>query len=205
MDPVAAWDERARRSRPVVRRIREVAATDANFLALSTDDNFSGIRVYRVGGATDAAKTAAYEALATAEFPVTVHNALLSRKQYDTLLQAMMSDGNALRAEGVPITGAGMETESESKPLGKLDGRFEIRVHPLTPEAEEKLLSHFGDAFYGRDKIVVVDRRGLAPLSGRTTFGPNHVRPGGTSLDGRRGDQAVSLPKRRPTATSRNQ
>lgn len=80
----------------------------------------------------------------------------------DPALGPMTRDWAALKAEGIVLDTSGLEGA---------DGAVEIGIHDLTAAKQETLLQRYGDAFCGRDKIVVVEKV-THSLSGRQNDGP---------------------------------
>jgi hypothetical protein len=87
---------------------------------------------------------------------VTVLDALLSWKQAKSVMAAVARDVEALRAEGIRVTSAGVENEGILE--GGRPGRVEIGVQGLTPAIEETMLQRYADPTIGRDKVVMVER-----------------------------------------------
>lgn len=153
------------RAMPVLERAREVGeATDAAYFSVGYDQATGGVFVWRVGGGKSRQADARYTALATSEVPVTVLDALVSWKEAKSVMDAVARDMQALRAEGIMFNYAGVESEGVLE--GVRPGRVEIGVRDLTPEQAETLLQRYADPTIGRDKVVVVERADMVPLSG---------------------------------------
>jgi hypothetical protein len=149
------------RAHPVIDRAREVGeATDDDYFSVGYDQATGGVFVWRVGGGKSPQADARYTALAASEVPVTVLDALLSWKEASSVMDALVRDAEAMRAEGIMWTGAGIEEEGVL--AGARPARVWIGVHNLTPAIEETMLQRYADPTIGRDKVVVVEREPLA-------------------------------------------
>jgi hypothetical protein len=152
------------RAHPVIDRAREVGeATDDAYFIFGYNQATGGVFVWRVGGGKSPQADARYKALATSEVPVTVLDALVSWKQAKSVMDAVVRDAQALRAEGIMLNSAGVESEGILD--GVRPGRVEIGVRDLTPAQAETLLQRYADSTIGRDKVVVVERADIVPLS----------------------------------------
>jgi hypothetical protein len=150
---------------PVFERAHNVGKGDNGFAFVGYDKRTGGVVVWRVGGGRSPQADARYTALATADVPVTVRDALVSEKDWERVLHAINRDMMKLMAEGIEVTGSQIEN---SRLDGVPPGRVQINVAHLTPAIEETLLSRCADTTIGRSKVMVVEKENdLVPASGR--------------------------------------
>lgn len=88
--------------------------------------------------------------------------ALVSWKQAKSIMDALIRDAEALRAEGIMLSTIGVAHEGVLE--GGRPGRVEIGVHSLTPAIAETLLQRYADPTIGRDKVVVVEKEQYASM-----------------------------------------
>lgn len=175
VDPAAM--ERQLRAGPVLEMVDNIAhgrgiAADVAYAVHMYDQKTGGVVVWRVGGASDAG-AARYTALATADIPVTVRDALVSEKDLMSVGQKISDDRAWWTAEGIKFASAGMEQEGLVGGTRLTPGRIYIGVEGLTPEIEEKMLQRYADTTLGRDKVIVIPHLRVTPfVGGRQNDGP---------------------------------
>jgi hypothetical protein len=181
---------RQNRANPVMEAVRELGqgryngnarsgvtpvpgVTDTAYAVHMYDQKTGGVIVFRVGGASDAAMAARYQALGTADVPVTVRDAVVTEKELMTVGQKIADDRAWRTAEGIIFASAGMEQEGLLDGTRLIPGKVYIGIENLTPEIEEKVLQRYADTTIGRDKVVVIAMLRPHPfVGGRQNDGP---------------------------------
>jgi hypothetical protein len=137
----------------VAQRATAASAGDAAFAGAgidwTPDKGAFGVVVFRVGGAEPAAITSRYTRLADAKAPMRILPVLVSIEQAKVLQAAIVRDLPSLRAEGIEFQRAGLAPAYS-------DGAFEIGVRDADRH-RETLLARYGDAFFGRHLVRVVE------------------------------------------------
>lgn len=161
--------ERSDRATPVLDKARQLgeSADAAAYAGEGYDPATARVIVWRVGGNNVDADP--YKALATADVPVTVKDALVSERDKEALYRAVADDMDSLAAEGIEITTVGLTyiTAATPQPL-----QIGVKPGTLTPAIAETLLSRYADKIIGRDKVVVTEIAPAVNLSGPQNDGP---------------------------------
>jgi hypothetical protein len=151
--------ERERHLSDVTRRAVDAGAGDDAFAGAGFDEKAGEVYVWRVGGGNppaQASRAARYTDLADKSAPVRVLPAVISAKQAGVLTEALDRDHEALKAAGIRLQAYGIHRGG---------GPFEIWI-PDAQRHEETLLRRYGDAFFGRHTVRVIEET-VVPLAGR--------------------------------------
>jgi hypothetical protein len=131
----------------IVERAEAASVGDEAFTGAGYDGVAGEVHVWRVGGDKPPEVAARYTRLTDANARVRVLPGVISKKQAEVLDKALSRDHAALRAEGIELQSWGINRGGEPFEIGVRDAQ----------RHEETLLSRYGDAFFGRHTVQVIE------------------------------------------------